>query len=148
MLKGIQLRIAQLDSLVAQLEALTGPPKPESGQLFETPKPSLPPVVVSPAKEVPQAQIPLWKAIVNSLNGKKGDFTVPEAIAALERTGRHIESPNRTQIVRNTLIQNKNFGRLEVPGHYYVVGFEDTGVTTQALMVVGMPTTASEELRY
>jgi hypothetical protein len=128
-LKALTLRVSQLESVVTQLEALTAMgiiPAPSSQ--FELPKPSVPlapPATASPVK-VPEVQPPLWKAVINALNGKKGDFTVPDALAALERTGRRIGSPNRLNIIRNTLIQNKAFGRLGT-GHYYVVGYEETG---------------------
>jgi hypothetical protein len=91
--------------------------------LFETAKPIVAPVPTTALTERSSTQPPLWKAIINALNGKKADFTVPEALAALERNGRRMLSPNRLNIIRNTLIQNKAFGRLS-PGHYYVRGFE------------------------
>ena len=126
-LKVITLRVSQLESLVTQLEALTlANAEPASPSLFS--QDTVAPTVSAAAKPVTvlqtEAQPSLWKAIINALNGKKGDFTVPEAIAALERTGRHIASPNRVNIVRNTVIQNqKAFGKLST-GHYFVRGYE------------------------
>jgi hypothetical protein len=108
---------------VTQLEALTAPkttpPNPSQLGIVAT---DSTPLILSAA--IPQSETqPLWKAIINAMNGKKSDFTVPDALAALERTGRHINSPNRLNIVRNTLIQNKAFRRIS-PGHYCVVGYE------------------------
>lgn len=121
-LKSLTLRVSQLESVVAQLEAITGdtgtPPVPSLP--FQAPQQTIATTPIAPIFD----KVPLWKAIINALNGKKGNFTVPEAIAALERTGRHIISQNRVNIVRNTLIQNKAFARIE-PGRYCVVGYED-----------------------
>ena len=65
--------------------------------------------------------VPLWRAIIASLNGKKGDFTVPDALTALERAGRFINSPNKKSIIRNALKQKPDkFRRLPVAGHYAV----------------------------
>jgi hypothetical protein len=121
-LKSLTLRVSQLESVVAQLEAITGdtgtpliPSLP-----FQPPQQAIATTPIAPILD----KVPLWKAIINALNGKKGNFTVPEAIAALERTGRHIISENRVNIVRNTLIQNKAFARI-ASGHYCVVGYED-----------------------
>jgi hypothetical protein len=128
-LKEMNLRVSQLESVVTQLEALTAgaatsdSSKPNAPTLFETPR-----TIIATGRVVAHAgrvgiQPPLWRAIINALNGKKANFTVPEALAALERNGRRMLSPNRLNIIRNTLIQNKAFGRLS-PGHYYVKGFE------------------------
>jgi hypothetical protein len=124
-LKTFSLRVSQLESLVAQLEAITlnaqeALPPPN---LFELTARMPEPAAGIHSKPEPP---PLWRAIINALNGKKSGFTVPEAIAALERTGRHIASPNRSNIVRNTVIHNKAFGRLG-SGRYYVLGYLTTG---------------------
>jgi hypothetical protein len=118
--KRLTLRVSQLEALVAQLDALISsstPITPFFPEMVGDGVPALP----ANRLEAPQ---PLWKAIIAALNGKKGDFTVPDAIAALERTGRHIVSPNRVNIVRNTLIQNKAFSRIG-SGHYRVIGHEE-----------------------
>jgi len=131
-LKALTLRVSQLESVVTQLEALTVTSSiPKLPTQFELPKPSVPaaPASVTVPANTPEVQPPLWKAIINALNGKKSDFTVPDALAALERTGRRIASPNRLNIIRNSLIQNKAFGRLGT-GHYYVVGYEAMGAAT------------------
>jgi hypothetical protein len=143
-LKMLTLRVSQLESVVTQLEALTaaGSRERERGPLFaldgEILKSNLPRLSFQPhdggaaqwsstlttAVPLPaEPQPPLWKAIINALNGQKSDFTVPQALAALERTGRHIKSPNKLNIIRNTLIHSKAFGRLG-SGHYHVVGYE------------------------
>ena len=127
-LKALMLRVSQLESFVAQAEALTGGkpsvPSSSSPTLFEASKPPVANAPVAVPSDKTTTQPPLWKAIINALNGKKGDFTVPDALEALERTGRRIESQNRMNIIRNTIIQRKNeFGRLKT-GHYFVRGFE------------------------
>lgn len=124
-LKSLTLRVSQLEAVVTQLEALTAPKtaSPDASQLGIAALNSAPPLsLVAPSAHQSDIQ-PLWKAIINALNGKKSDFTVPDALAALERTGRHINSPNRLNIVRNTLIQNKAFRRIK-QGHYCVLGYE------------------------
>jgi hypothetical protein len=119
--KSLDLRVAQLEAVIAQLQALVdSSPAPASKPLFE------PPARV----QATGSPTPLWKAIVDSLNGFKGNFTVPIAVKSLERTGRHIESKNRLNIVRNTLKQREDiFGRHEPEkfgqGHYFVKGFEN-----------------------
>ncbi len=134
-LKALTLRVSQLESVVTQLEALTAAASPARGPMLFDAQVNNPktgpfsgyfPVgttivtgriidtdwpLKAPANTPVEPPPPLWKAIVNALNGKKSDFTVPEAIAALERTGRHVASPNRLNIVRNTLIHSKAFGR-------------------------------------
>jgi len=119
-LKTLQLRVSQLESIVTQLEAFTSVNSTEDSSQFSL-------LDVSPitTSNMSSDQPPLWKAIINALNGNKGDFTVPQAVAALERTGRVIASTNRNNIVRNTIIHNKNFGRLGT-GHYYVIGYENS----------------------
>lgn len=122
-LKSLTLRVSQLEAVVTQLEALTAPKtaSPDPSQLGIVALTSALNLVAPTAQQIDLQ--PLWKAIINALNGKKADFTVPDALAALERTGRRINSPNRLNIVRNTLIQNKAFRRIS-PGHYCVVGYE------------------------
>jgi hypothetical protein len=132
-LKSLNLRVSQLEAVVAQLEALTTPksPSPNPAQLGMVENaPSLAGLakIVLPTTADTQ---PLWKAIINALNGKKSDFTVPDALHALERTGRYISSPNRLNIVRNTLIQNKAFRRISA-GHYCVIGFENNANEEEA----------------
>ena len=118
--KRLTLRSSQLEAVVAQLEALIASAEPSPVPLFDAasvPVPSAPPVAKEP-------QLPLWKAIVAALNENKSDFTVPDAIKALERLGRRIESKHRLNIVRNTMIQRDDiFGRLAT-GHYFVRAFE------------------------
>jgi hypothetical protein len=129
-LKALMLRVSQLESFVAQAEALTGGNKsPTSASLFEEAMPTVPALLIAASADQATAPPPLWKAIINALDGKKGDFTVPEALGALARTGRLIESQNRMNIIRNTIIQRKReFGRLKT-GHYFVRGFERTDIS-------------------
>jgi hypothetical protein len=122
--KIYSLRVSQLESFVAQAEALTTAMlPPASPSLFEEKKLSTQAaLLVTPEDQ--GGQIPLWRAIINSLNEKKSSFSVPDAIAALARTGRHIESENRLSIVRNALKQKPDkFKRIAV-GVYCVIGFE------------------------
>jgi len=123
--RHIALRVAQLEAVVTQLQALIAKGSAgTSAPLFD----SSASAGESPAPASPQrteiAEWPLWKAIINALNGQKGDFTVPQALKALERNGRTVPSRNRLNIIRNTLIQrNDLFGR-SATGHYFVRGFE------------------------
>jgi hypothetical protein len=121
--KRLTLRVAQLEAVVAQLEALISSSPPSPVPLFEAASISVPERKVNAVpKDTPAT--PLWKAIVAALNGKKGDFTVPDALAALERNGRHVESPNRKNIVRNTLKQREDiFAKIGV-GRFCVKGYE------------------------
>lgn len=122
--RRIAFRVSQLEAIVTQLQALiakgnANSPSPLFDSTDVTDAPAMP---VGQAEEA--ANWPLWKAIINALNGLKGDFTVPQALKALERNGRTIESRNRLNIIRNTLIQREDiFGRLGT-GHYFVRGFE------------------------
>lgn len=122
----INLRVEQLEAIVAQLRAFTtsdignvaAPPS-----LFDSSQ-QLRAATFPDQSEKCDSSVPLWKAILNALNGSKSDFTVPEALRALERTGRTIASKNRLNIVRNTILQKEEiFGKLSA-GHYYVRGFE------------------------
>jgi hypothetical protein len=119
--EAINLRISQLEAFIANAAALIGNSRPRTAPLFEAVKVAVP-ALVEPKMESPG---PLWKAIVTALNGKKGNFTIPEAVSALERNGRTIQSKNKVQIVRNTVIHKESiFGKLEV-GHYYVKGYQE-----------------------
>jgi hypothetical protein len=118
--KRLTLRASQLEAVVAQLEALIASAEPSPVPLFDAASVPVP----SATPETKESQLPLWKAILAALNENKGDFSVPDAIKALERTGRHIESKHRLNIVRNTMIQRDDiFGRHRT-GRYFVRGFE------------------------
>jgi hypothetical protein len=122
-LKTISLRASQLEAVVAQLEALIASSRPIALSLFL--HPHVGPELDDPLPDLKGPETPLWRAAISGLNGKKGDFTVSDAIAALERTGRFINSPNKKAIVRNALKQRPDkFQKLETPGHYCVIGFE------------------------
>lgn len=122
--KKLALEISQLEAIVTQLRAYLGRGGNGSTPLFNAKEPIVAAVTPPTPTNQTENRPPLWKAIVNALNGKKGDFSVPEALHALERTGRIIESQNRLNIIRNTLIQREDiFGRLGT-GHYFVRGFE------------------------
>jgi hypothetical protein len=91
----IAKRKAQLEAFIANAEPLV----PVNVATLEFPKQELPPFVL-PAKE-PNA--PIWKSITLAINGKGESFSVKDALAALERIGRPVESPNKFQIVRAVL---------------------------------------------
>jgi hypothetical protein len=136
--RQLSLRISQLEAIVTQLHAFivkgnANAPSPlfeavaatTTAQDTGAQPESIAAPVASSAGDLP----PLWKAILTALNGDKADFTVPQAVRALERNGRIIHSHNRLNIVRNTLIQREDlFGKhdpaLFGPGHYFVRGFE------------------------
>ena len=141
----LAFRISQLEAIVAQLSAFIAknptdiPAIPSmfgsSAKLFDSAEQAV--AAISPIQaSIPQTveapeKVPLWKAIINALNGNKGDFSVPQAVKALERIGRIIESKNRLNIVRNTLIQRDDiFGRFG-NGHYFVRGFETQSGPTE-----------------
>jgi hypothetical protein len=64
---------------------------------------------------------PLWKTIKFAINGKGNAFNVSDAIAALERIGKPVKSPNKIQIVRNALIKRPDTFRKLSPGNYAVI---------------------------
>lgn len=122
--RRIALRVSQLEALVTQLRAFVVKGGSVDTPLFDSSTPTVTAVVPGATVNTADNRAPLWKAIITALNGQKGDFTVPNALMALERTGRIIESKNRLNIIRNTLIQrNDLFGKLGT-GHYFVHGFE------------------------
>jgi hypothetical protein len=122
--RKLTLRVSQLEALVAQLRAFVSKGGITDAPLFGFAEAKVTTVTAPPPASQEESRPPLWKAIINALNGDKGDFTVPQALHALERTGRIIESQNRLNIIRNTLIQRENvFGRLGT-GHYFVRGHE------------------------
>jgi hypothetical protein len=129
--RAANLRISQLESIIAQLEGLIASAKPVTASLFskedhahldaQFPEPKGPPP-------------PLWKAIIAGLNGKKADFTVPDACAALDRTGRFISSPNKKSIVRNALRQKPDTFIKLSEGHYGVRGFVSSEEETEKIV--------------
>jgi len=81
-----------------------------------------------PKQETPKRTIstlpaqPIWKSIVRSINGKGSEFTVKDALEALDRIGRGVNSPNRFQIVRAVLAKKtENFVKLG-PGKFALKG--------------------------
>ena len=65
--------------------------------------------------------VPIWKSIVQSINGKGDSFSVNDALDGLIRIGRPIGSPNRVQIVRNVLMTKiENFEQV-APGRFKVI---------------------------
>jgi len=107
-------RKAQLEAVIANLEPLL----PQTVPTLNFPKQEIP--VVSTA--LPSQ--PIWKSILLSINGKGESFTVKDAVQALERIGRPVESQNRFQIVRSVLTKKtENFTQIG-PGMFAVKGKE------------------------
>jgi hypothetical protein len=55
-----------------------------------------------------QSTDPIWKSVLVAINGKGEGFSVKDALEAVERIGRPVESPNRFQIMRNALIRKSD----------------------------------------
>ncbi|MGA2569395.1 MAG: hypothetical protein ABSF23_02640 [Terracidiphilus sp.] len=120
-MKALNFRVSQLEALIAQLDALIKSATPVPGKLFEVARIVLPEEQSAIEQRPSESPAPLWKAIIASLAGKKDDFTVPDVVGALERTGRFINSPNKKAIVRNALKQRPDkFQKLRIAGHYRV----------------------------
>lgn len=120
----LNLRVSQLEALVTQLQAFISKGETDA-PLFDGQGPNNLAPAPEASRNQPGGDVPIWKAIINALNGMKSDFTVPDALKALRRTGRDIPSRNRLNIIRNTLIHKEEvFGR-HGKGHYYVRGFEN-----------------------
>lgn len=121
--EAITLRIERLEAFIAHAAALI---EPRSAPLFAAANVPVPLPVVEDASDGP-----LWKVLIMALNGKKPRFTVPEAVAALDRIGRKINSKNRGTIVRNA-IKDKPllFGR-HGAGFYFVRGYESLPVNEE-----------------
>lgn len=109
-------RQQQLEALIANLTPLL--PQANPSLNFPPVKPT-PPVV----SEAQQSQ-PIWKSIVQAINGKAAEFTVRDAIEGLERIGRGVESPNRVQIIRNALVRKDDVFVQIAPGKFAVKGQE------------------------
>lgn len=117
---SLAMLIERLEAFIAHAEVLAGP---RTAPLFENAHVPVPEPLPAPNS----AQEPIWKALVTGLNGKKGRFTVPEGLAALDRIGRKINSKNRATIVRNAIKDKPSvFGKYS-EGVYYVRGYEDHG---------------------
>jgi hypothetical protein len=100
-IEALSKRKEQLEAVIANLSPLL--PQAASPTL-NFPKQEI--SVVSPSLP-PQ---PIWKSILQSINGKGDSFTVKDALQGLERIGRPIESTNRFQIVRAVLTKKtENF---------------------------------------
>jgi hypothetical protein len=91
----IAKRKSQLEAFIANTEPLV-PSRPLTLD-FEEPTAT---AFALPAKEI---SVPIWKSITLAINGKGQSFSVKDAIQALERIGRPVDSPNRFQIVRAVL---------------------------------------------
>ncbi len=110
-IESLSKRKAQIEAVIANLTPLL--PQVASPTL-NFPKQDIP--VVSTAL----LEQPIWKSILQSLNGNEDSFSVRDAIDALERIGRPIESPNRFQIVRAVLKKKTdNFEQIK-PGVFAI----------------------------
>lgn len=104
-LRSIEVRKAQLEAFIANAAPLLS-------KSSDTPRPSIP-AAKSPRKpsnrlpardrHAPGGGDPLWKSILLSINGKHAEFSIREALQALDRMGRGIDSKSADQIVRSTL---------------------------------------------
>jgi hypothetical protein len=113
----LDLRIERLEAFIIHAAALASP---RTAPLFESVSVPVP----TPIAGGGVSDGPLWKVLIAALNGKKGRFTVPEAVAALDRIGRKINSKNRGTIVRNAIKDKPSlFGRYS-EGQYFVRGYE------------------------
>ncbi len=110
--ENISRRKAQLEAFIANTEPLI----PLTEEAASAPLRSTPLFPASP-KEL---HVPIWKSIVLSINGKGENFSVNDALAALVRIGRGIESPNRVQIVRNVLMKKTDNFEQIAPGRFKV----------------------------
>lgn len=120
-LDSLTMLIERLEAFIAHAEILAGP---RTAPLFESAQVPVP----APALPTEAAQGPIWKILVTALNGKKGRFTVPEAVAALDRIGRNIPSKNRATIVRNALKDKPTVFGKHGEGLYFVRGYENSPV--------------------
>ena len=97
-------RKAQLEAFIANAEPLL----PRKENALRSPERA------SGAFHIPTNEpLPIWKAIMLSINGKHTRFTVKDALAGLERIGRPIESANKFQIARAVLMRRpENFQKI------------------------------------
>jgi hypothetical protein len=121
-MEALTKREEQVEALIANLAPLL--PEPAKPTL-NFPQSDLPAI---PAALPPQ---PIWKSIVQSINGKGEGFTVKDALQALERIGRPVESPNRFQIVRAVLTKKtQNFTQIG-PGMFALVDRNEKEVSPE-----------------
>jgi hypothetical protein len=109
-------RKAQLEAFIANAEPLL--PRESDAPTLRFPEPTNLNRHVMPAP----AQMPMWRAIVFGINGKKQRFTVGDAIAALDRIGRPVTSKNKFQIVRAELKRKTDVFESVGTGVYAVKG--------------------------
>ena len=64
--------------------------------------------------------VPIWRSIINSINGKRDSFSVREALDALESIGKPVKSPNKFQIVRTVLKKKTDNFEQIAPGLFRV----------------------------
>ncbi len=116
-IEAMMRRKEQLEAVIANLSPLL--PEPKSDPTLNFPEGE---ISTSSAPLPPQ---PIWKSIIQSIQGKGDAFTVKDALQALERIGRPIESPNRFQIARAVLTKKtQNFKQIG-PGLFALVGHDE-----------------------
>jgi hypothetical protein len=121
--EAMMRRKEQLEAVIANLTPLL--PEPKSDPTLNFPEGEI------PAIAVPLPPQPIWKSIVQAMNGKNDAFTVKDALQALERIGRPIESPNRFQIARAVLTKKtQNFKQIG-PGLFALVDHDETEVSPE-----------------
>jgi hypothetical protein len=105
-------RKEKLENFIAITEALMGP---SAQAQLPLPVPDRAPM----AQE--SDRTPLWKMIKFAINGDGNAFSVSDAIAALERIGKPVTSPNKMQIVRNAIMKRGDVFRKLSAGTYCVI---------------------------
>jgi hypothetical protein len=103
-------RKAKLEAFIANTEPLVPEDSPSLPFAMEKVHPP-------PTKLLSQ---PIWKSIIYSINGKGDSFSVRDALDALARIGKPVQSPNNFQIVRAVLKKKTdNFEQIS-PGLFRV----------------------------
>jgi hypothetical protein len=108
-------RKSQLEAFIANGEPLI----PEGPQLPQLTFPE--PTIEGKAMPPLRGPMPRWKEIVLSINGKGDNFSVSDALHALERMGRPVKANNPFQIVRAELLRKTDKFRKLGPGRYALV---------------------------
>ena len=111
-------RKEKLENFIAITESLMGP----SAQA------ELPLPVLDRGPAVREGEkVPLWKTIKFAINGEGNAFSVSDALAALERIGKPVTSPNKMQIVRNAIVKREDVFRKLSAGTYCVIDHHGEG---------------------
>jgi len=116
-LNALNVEFDKLAARKAKLEAFIANTEP----LVPADSPSLPFTLDKiHSQPVTQPAQPIWKSIIYSINGKGDSFSVRDALDALARIGKPVQSPNNFQIVRAVLKKKTdNFEQIS-PGLFRV----------------------------